>query len=179
MCGPDVVGEMWNAKMDIHARFLNINTMEKATIIPYRPVLQPYFESINKAWIEDYFTLEPVDIQVLEDPDQYIIAPGGAVLFAELEGEVVGTVALKKLAEGIYEMTKMGVVPKAQGKKVGWALAEAILSQAKSMGGKKVVLYSNRKLEPAIRMYRKLGFREVVPESGQYSRCDIKMEIEI
>ncbi|WP_200976242.1 GNAT family N-acetyltransferase [Echinicola sp. 20G] len=152
--------------------------MEKVKIIPYQPALQPYFESINKAWIKEHFILEPVDIEVLEDPEFHIIDQGGAILFAELEGEILGTVALKYQEEGIYEMTKMGVVPEAQGKKVGWKLASAILEQAKGLGAQKVVLYSNRKLAPAISMYQKLGFKEAEPEAGKYSRCDIKMEIE-
>ncbi|MBD8487534.1 GNAT family N-acetyltransferase [Echinicola sp. CAU 1574] len=151
--------------------------MEKVKVIPYQPALQPYFESINKAWIKEHFTLEPVDIEVLEDPQLHIIDQGGAILFAELEGQILGTVALKYQEDGIYEMTKMGVVPEAQGKKVGWKLASAILEQAKDLGAQKVVLYSNRKLSPAISMYQKLGFKEAEPEIGKYSRCDIKMEI--
>ncbi|WP_215222890.1 GNAT family N-acetyltransferase [Echinicola shivajiensis] len=153
--------------------------MESIRIIDYSPSLQPHFESINKAWIIEHFTLEPIDVAVLEKPQENIIDQGGVIIFAELEGKIVGTVALKCHEEGVYEMTKMGVVPAAQGKKVGWALAQAILSKAESLGAKKVVLYSSRKLTPAINMYRKLGFKEVVPEAGKYSRCDIKMEVDI
>ncbi|AGA78657.1 GNAT family N-acetyltransferase [Echinicola vietnamensis] len=153
--------------------------MEAIRIIPFTPTLQPYFEAINKAWINEHFTLEPVDIAVLENPQENLLDKGGAVIFAVLEEEIVGTVALKEHAAGVYEMTKMGVVPAAQGKKVGWALAMAILEVARGMGGRKVVLYSSRKLIPAINMYRKMGFREVVPEAGKYARCDIKMEIDL
>ncbi|GAB3647947.1 hypothetical protein GCM10028791_10820 [Echinicola sediminis] len=153
--------------------------MGNINILTYRPELQPHFASINKAWISAHFTLEPIDIEVLENPEQSILDKGGAILFAELEGEIVGTVALIFQEEGIYEMAKMGVLPAAQGKKVGWTLARAILAKAKELGGEKVVLYSSRKLVPAIGMYRKLGFQEVFPEPGQYSRCDIKMEISL
>ncbi|GGF16396.1 GNAT family N-acetyltransferase [Echinicola rosea] len=153
--------------------------MEAIRIIPFQPSLQPYFESINKAWISEHFTIEPIDKEVLERPQENLLDKGGAVIFAVMEEEIVGTVALKKHAEGIYEMTKMGVVPASQGKKVGWALALAILEVAKGMGGHKVVLYSSRKLTPAINMYRKMGFQEVVPEAGKYARCDIKMEIDL
>jgi ribosomal protein S18 acetylase RimI-like enzyme len=58
-------------------------------------------------------------------------------------------------------------------------LVKAILEKAKEMGAKKVVLYSNSKLEAALNIYRKFGFRELVPECGKYLRCDIKMEIEL
>lgn len=151
--------------------------MGNISIHSYRPELQSHFESINKAWIKAHFTLEPIDIEILEKPEQYILEKGGVILFAELDGEIVGTVALIFQEEGVYEMAKMGVLPAAQGRKVGWALAQAILEKARELGGKKVVLYSSRKLLPAIGMYRKLGFEEVLIEGGQYSRCDIKMEI--
>jgi len=153
--------------------------MENIRILSYRPEFQKYFESINKEWLNAHFAIEPIDIEVLENPERSILDNGGTIIFAELQGEIVGTVALRFQEKGVYEMTKMGVLPAAQGKKVGWALALAILEQAKAMGGEKVVLYSSRKLVPAIGMYRKLGFQEVLPEEGKYSRCDIKMEINL
>ena len=36
-------------------------------IIPFSPALQPYFESINKAWVSQYFSLEPFDLAQLEE----------------------------------------------------------------------------------------------------------------
>jgi ribosomal protein S18 acetylase RimI-like enzyme len=43
-------------------------------------------------------------------------------------------------------------------------------------GGKRIILYSNTKLETAIALYRKLGFKEI-PLDGPYKRSDIKMEL--
>jgi GNAT superfamily N-acetyltransferase len=55
-------------------------------------------------------------------------------------------------------------------------LSEAALSKARDAGAKKVILYSSTKLETAITLYRRLGFREI-PVDGPYQRSDIKMEI--
>ena len=44
-------------------------------------------------------------------------------------------------------------------------------------GARKVTLYSNRILSPAITMYEKIGFREVPMVKDLYERSDIKMEI--
>ena len=45
------------------------------------------------------------------------------------------------------------------------------------MGLEKVILYSNTKLESAIYIYRKFGFKEVPSEEGvAYERANIKME---
>ncbi|MCL6261135.1 GNAT family N-acetyltransferase [Aquiflexum sp. TKW24L] len=148
-------------------------------IIDYSPDLQPYFEKINKAWVQKYFSLEPFDIEQLLNPQEIILNKGGAIIFAKEGEEIIGTVGLSKSAEGIFEMIKMAVIPQAQGRKVGQLLATSILDKAKTMGAKKVVLYSNTKLEAALNLYRKFGFKETPPECGKYGRCDIKMEIDL
>jgi GNAT superfamily N-acetyltransferase len=148
-------------------------------IIDYSPDLQPHFEKINKEWVEKYFSLEPFDIEQLRNPQEVILNKGGAILFAKEGEEIIGTVGLSKSDEGIFEMVKMAVIPKAQGKKVGQLLASSILEKARSMGARKVVLYSNSKLETALNIYRKFGFKDITPECGKYGRCDVKMEIDL
>jgi ribosomal protein S18 acetylase RimI-like enzyme len=148
-------------------------------IIDYSPELQPHFESINKEWVEKFFSLEPFDIEQLQNPQEVILNKGGAILFAKEGEEIIGTVGLSKSEEGIFEMVKMAVIPQAQGKKVGQLLASSILEKARSMGARKVVLYSNSKLETALNIYRKFGFKDTTPECGKYGRCDVKMEIDL
>lgn len=150
--------------------------MEKTNIHLYTPELAPYFLSINQEWIERYFTMEPFDITQLQKPKETIRDHGGEVLFAEWKKEIVGTVALKKINDAQYELIKMGVSPKAQGKNIGLLLGNAALEWAKAQGAAKVILYSNSLLAPAIALYRKMGFKEIPIESGTYDRCDIKME---
>lgn len=153
--------------------------MDQIQILPYSPEFTPYFKSINTAWVEELFSLEPFDIAQFESPEEVIVNPGGTIIFAKLGEEIVGTVALYKTAEDTFEMIKMGVSPSAQGRGVGMILGKAILEKAKEMGASKVVLYSNTKLKPALRIYEKLGFSSVVPEAGKYCRCDVKMEINL
>jgi GNAT superfamily N-acetyltransferase len=148
-------------------------------IVDYSPDLQPSFESINKEWVEKYFALEPFDIEQLQNPEEIILKKGGAIIFAKEGDQIIGTVGLTKTDDLTYEMVKMAVIPQAQGKKVGQLLATSILDKAKYLGAKKVILYSNTKLEPALNLYRKFGFKETPPECGKYGRCDIKMEIEL
>lgn len=153
--------------------------MDQIQILPYSPDLNPYFKSINTAWVEALFSLEPFDIAQFENPEEVIVKPGGTIIFAKLREKIVGTVALYKTGEAVFEMIKMGVSPEAQGKGIGMILGNAILGKAKEMGARKVVLYSNSKLKPALHIYQKLGFTSVVPEAGKYCRCDVKMEIEL
>ncbi|HEX5167528.1 MAG TPA: GNAT family N-acetyltransferase [Cyclobacteriaceae bacterium] len=145
-------------------------------ILEYKPYHQPWFESLNRAWIEKYFWMEPVDMLVLQHPDDYIIKNGGAILMAYWKNEVAGTVALKFADEGVYEFTKMAVHEKFQGKGIGQALTKAAIQRAKQLGASRIILYSNTVLAPAIALYRKNGFREIHVD-GPYERSDIKMEL--
>jgi ribosomal protein S18 acetylase RimI-like enzyme len=148
-------------------------------ILTYHPSYQPHFERLNKVWIEKYFRLEPIDIEVLEHPEPHIIDPGGQILFAAIGQQIVGTVAIRKIDEQTVEMTKMAVDEAYQGRKIGWVLGQAIIQTAKDMGFSKMVLYSNTDLVPAIQLYRKMGFKEVPVEPGKYDRCDIQMEMDL
>lgn len=144
----------------------------------YEPSHQGRFEALNRAWIEAYFEMEPIDTAVLQHPDRYIIDNGGAILMACYGDEIAGTVALKYIAPGIYEFTKMAVDEKFQGQGIGRALSHAAIAKARHMKALKIILYSNTKLKSALALYHKLGFKEV-PLDGPYKRSDIKMELHL
>jgi GNAT superfamily N-acetyltransferase len=146
------------------------------TILDYEPKDQPWFEKFNRAWIEQFFVMEDIDVQVLQHPDQYILAKGGSILMAYVDNEVAGTVALKKSSEGVYEFTKMAVDDMFRGKGVGKELALAAIEKAKRLGALKIILYSSSKLQPALTLYKKLGFVNI-PVDGPYKRSDVKMEL--
>lgn len=136
------------------------------------------FRQLNIEWLEKYFWVEPHDEEVLGKPEKYIIEPGGNIFFVREDDKILGTVALMKIDEGIFELTKMAVAPAAQGKNIGQKLMQHTLDFAKSRGWEKLVIYSNRKLENAIHIYKKFEFREIpIEENNPYARGDIKMEL--
>ncbi|GAA4739570.1 GNAT family N-acetyltransferase [Flavisolibacter ginsenosidimutans] len=153
--------------------------MSPVKIIPYRAEHAYHFASLNKAWIEKYFALEELDKWVLENPHEAILAKGGAILMATYNDVVAGTVALIKISDDEYEFAKMAVDEAFQRKGIGEALSYAALEKAKELGAKKVSLYSQTTLAPAINLYRKLGFVEVPMDNHLYKRANIKMEIEL
>jgi ribosomal protein S18 acetylase RimI-like enzyme len=147
-------------------------------IVNYEPAHQPWFEKLNRNWIEKYFWMEVIDEQVLQHPESHILNQGGAILMALFQHEVAGTVALKFVKPGVFEFTKMAVAEKHQGKKIGETLALVAIQTAKERGAAKIILYSNTILAKAIALYRKLGFEEV-PLDGPYQRSNIKMELNL
>ncbi len=78
-----------------------------------------------------------------------------------------------------FELAKMAVSPKAQGKGIGWLLGKGIVEKAKSLNAKKIYLESNTILNPAITLYHKLGFKKVTGLITPYERCNIQMELKI
>lgn len=152
-----------------------MNAVNNARLLCWHPAYREHFGRLNKAWIEKFFTLEPFDIEVLEKPAANIIARGGDILFVAVGKEIAGTVAYLPLDDETVEMTKMAVDEAFQGQRLGWLLGKAIIERAAAAGYKKMVLFSNRVLEPAINMYRKLGFVETELDPGRYKRSNIKM----
>jgi GNAT superfamily N-acetyltransferase len=147
-------------------------------IIPFDPKYAYKFRDLNIEWLEKYFWVEPHDEEVLGNPAKYIIDPGGTIFFVLDNDAVIGTVALMKIEDDVFELTKMAVVPAAQGKSVGQKLMQHTLDYAHTKGWKKLIIYSNRKLENAIHIYKKYGFREIpIGENNPYARGDIKMEL--
>lgn len=149
-------------------------------IVAWKQEYSEEFKAMNIYWLEEFFWVEPHDEEVLGNPKKYIIEPGGNIFFVKEENEMIACVALMKMEDGIFELTKMAVKPDFRGKKIGHSLLQHTLKYAKSSGWKKLIIYSNRKLENAIHLYEKFGFREIPIEANNpYSRGDIKMELNL
>ncbi|MBK7140956.1 MAG: GNAT family N-acetyltransferase [bacterium] len=130
-------------------------------ILEFKPKYARHFQEINQSWLEEFFTVEPYDRIVLDDPLGEIIARGGAILFASIEGEIVGTCALIKHTDTKYELAKMGVVRSHRGKGIGRKLALAAIAKAKKLGAASLVLATSPNLEAANALYHSMGFQEV------------------
>lgn len=138
------------------------------------------FARLNYDWIEKYYEVEEHDHEQLDEPFQHIIKPGGEIFFARLEGKTVGTVALICVDEETFELAKMAVAPDYRGFNIGGRLMDACIEHARQMGKKRIVLESNTKQIPAIRLYRKYGFREIpLKNDTPYQRANIRMELQL
>ncbi len=152
----------------------------QVTIIPYEAKFSSYYKSLNAEWIDQYFYMEEEDISKLNNPES-IIAKGGAIHFAILDGIPVGVCSLVKLYGHTYdyELSKMGVTENHQGKGIGRKLALSIINEAKAKGGQSLFLESNTVLNPAITLYKSLGFKELPFTPSIYSRSNIQMLLKL
>ena len=151
-------------------------TEGRVAIVDFAACYGDAFERLNIEWLEKHFEVEPIDRRILADPEQSIIAPGGAILYACIGSEVVGTVALKRSADGVYELTKMAVTKSRQGSGIGRKLLNAAIARFHELRGKRLYLESNSALVPALALYESAGFRhEVPPNPSEYARADVFM----
>lgn len=153
----------------------------KVRMVPYRTELRAYFRDINLEWVREMFTVEETDKRVFDDPETYILAPGGRIWFAEHTTlGVVGTCALQFTGPGEVELTKMGVLKTARGLKIGDRLLQHVIKDAYLAGASTLYLLTNARCEAAIHLYRKHGFvdsSEIMQRYGRkYQRCNVAME---
>ncbi|MBC7627316.1 GNAT family N-acetyltransferase [Ferruginibacter sp.] len=151
----------------------------KIAIIPFGDHLAGHFAALNKAWLKKYFEVEALDEKMLGNPKLHYIDKGGFIFFATFNDEIAGTVALLKVTDTIFELSKMAVEEKYHGKNIGNIMMEFCLAEAKKMTLEKVILYSNTTLLAAIHLYEKYGFKAVTDFTSEYKRANIKMELEI
>ncbi len=153
-----------------------INTVD---IVDYSSPLKARFKELNYKWLKKYFNVEEKDEKMLSNPERYILKNGGFILFSRVDGCICGTVAMVKHNDGSFEMTKMCVNEKYQGRQIGKKLAVEAIKKAKKLGAKKIFLETNKDLDRAVSLYKKLGFRSVPYKNGsvsEYERPTIKME---
>ena len=147
--------------------------------ISFDDSLTDEFRQMNLTWVQKYFEVEPADEVVLSDPRKNIIDKGGYIFFGKRGADITCTFALLKITDSEFELSKMAVKEAFLGQNMGNEMLTFCLDQAKKLGIKKLVLYSNTKLGPAIHLYRKFGFSESPLNGSIYKRADIKMELDI
>ncbi len=153
---------------------------QRIRVIDYTAVYAADFRALNEEWISTHFEMEEADYKALDHPEEYILTKGGHIFIALYDDVAVGTCALIRMDDTTFELAKMAVSPKVQGKGIGFLLGNAVIEKARELGASRLYLESNTKLKPAIQLYYKLGFQRLV--SGRptpYARCNIQMEREI
>ncbi len=111
----------------------------------------------------------PVDLnaqgfaeEIAHPPGPYA-PPDGALLLACKDGDVLGCIALKRLAPGVAEIKRLYVVQQGRGLGIGKALVAAILKEAVRLGYREIKLDTLPHMIQAIALYRGFGFVPIAP----------------
>ena len=187
-CGPDadLLGNIRQLETAMSVRSLDERvradrqTSAKLSIRAFDDSLAPDFYEITREWVEDMFSLEHKDLEIIQDPRGMIMDRGGDILFVETEDlGVIGTCALMPVEGKAFELTKMGVKASARGRKAGEFLLERVLDRARQLDIEELFLLTNQKCQAAIHLYEKSGFvhdPDIMKRYGaRYERCDVAM----
>src|SRR5262249_15582808 len=103
---------------------------------------------------------------------------GGQIFFVIADGKAVGTCAVVRLNDRVFELAKMAVSTEARGRGYGDLLIKSVIDFARQAGAERLILVSNTRLKPAIALYQKHGFKSVpITDAEDYKRADIQMEL--
>lgn len=89
--------------------------------------------------------------------------PGGRILLAERDGEILGCIALRRVDDAICEMKRLYVRPAGRGLGLGRQLAERLIDEARGAGYAEMRLDVLAEFRSAQRLYRALGFAPADP----------------
>lgn len=146
-------------------------------LIKYHPQYLAAFREMNLQWLNEFGLTESHDLEVLDDPQKFIIDKGGALYLAVSGGQLAGSAAMVPEDEHTMELAKMCVHPDFRGQGISLRLMNQCLQFAKDRKIARIILYSNHQLQQAIRIYEKFGFRHVPVHDSPFVTADVKMEL--
>ena len=159
--------------------FAELMLDQKINIIPYSDEYMRDFRKLNLEWLDHYNLTESHDLMVLDDPVGTIINRGGVIYLAETAGQIVGSAALMKEHEGVYELAKMAVTQAFRGKGISKLLIEQCIKKARQLNATKITLFSNHQLKTALHLYQQYGFQHVEVKDSPFETADVRMELEL
>ena len=149
----------------------------KIDIIEYEDRYHDEFRALNLEWLDKYQLTEDPDLMVLNDPRGTIIDKGGFIWLAKYDVNIIGSSALIKEHDGVFELAKMSVAEPWRGKGISKLLIEVCLRKAKELRANKVELFSNHQLLAALKLYERYGFKYVEMKDSPFATADVKMEL--
>ena len=110
--------------------------------------------------VEHYLAHHRVAEKFASFAENFLPPAGDCLLARAAGGAALGTVMLTAKSPDQCEMNRMFVVEAARGSGLGRALCAAVLARAAEMGFTLMTLDTLRVLEPAIGLYRSMGFED-------------------
>ena len=118
------------------------------------------------------------DEEILHLEEKYA-PPKGQIYLVFVDGELAGCVGMKPSDDSHAELKRLYVRPAFRGRNLGETLTRRIMDDAQKAGYRYLRLDTLPGLKSALKLYRRLGFREIDPYYDCLVPGTIFMEIEL
>jgi ribosomal protein S18 acetylase RimI-like enzyme len=145
--------------------------LDNIEIVPYGIGMKQHFRRLNADWTGGgraalFGAAE--DSAVFDNPRQAIIDKGGAIIFAALDEEIIGTCALLATPEsGRFEMAMLGVDPRYRGRGAARIMVRAVINEARDKGAEEIFLFADNTRHALIDMYSSAGLSPAMTEEEE------------
>ena len=132
-------------------------------------VWHEHFHNHSNPFVRDFIYSRLSDLENVET----VYVDRALFLCAVAENEIIGTGAIKRCDDRECEMVRMFVAPAYRGRGIARAIADELVSFARSAGYDRIRLSSNNSLTASHRLYERMGFQPTASwDSGgeAYSR---------
>lgn len=102
------------------------------------------------------------DAELASLPGKYAL-PQGRLMLALVHDEPAACIALRPLGDAVCELKRLWVRPAHRGRSLGRVLTTLMISEAQRIGYRILRLDTIDTMQPAIRLYRSLGFVDTAP----------------
>ena len=89
--------------------------------------------------------------------------PDGRLFLVETDGQIAGTISLRKIRRNCGEIKRMYVRPQFRGKKIGTLMIDEVIKVSKNNGYSDLYLDTAQFMSSAVSLYKKFGFQETEP----------------
>jgi GNAT superfamily N-acetyltransferase len=113
-------------------------------------------------WLNMDLSFQDIDKELASFPSMYG-PPNGLFLLAWHKGELGGGVGLRPIEAGVCEMKRLFVYDSFKRKGVGRTLCTTLIQEATHLRYNKMRLDTLGRMKAAMRLYKKLGFKEIEP----------------
>jgi GNAT superfamily N-acetyltransferase len=159
--------------MPLPATLVIVSALSPENLISVKELFTEYWDSFG-------FTpcFQNFDSELAALPGQYR-PPQGRLALALSGGEPAGCVALRPIDAIRCEAKRLYVRPRFRGQRVGKALLEWLIAEARSAGYEEMVGDTMPVMERAIGMYERTGFERTGPHAKQATAGAIYLRLRL
>ena len=149
--------------------------------IAIAPIASAADVAAAKALVLEYadFLGEDLCFQGFADEMERFPASFELVLLARVGGDAAAVVGLKRFDASACEMKRLYARPELRGLRLGERLSLALVEAARMSGFETMRLDTLSRLEPAVALYRRLGFVEIRPYYANPMDNVLYMELDL